>query len=580
MKVDLISFDAFSGEKNDATAFTPVLGKNVTVFGTDERSGLFLEYIKNLDIKVDRVLSYGQEKDFKGHPSCNIDTFLAENNAAGLIVMLPLDDPDAALLKFIGNEPAEAWLCSWRTAFMFREMKDEGPPQIIEEPFPEKTDLPPIPVMVINTTFRRLDFEHEIIDFQNQRYITATHPQTPLPVSLSRFSTALAQDDLPIIGSTHLGYLLHQRLPHTTQLSPSRRFLVSQYYNSYYVTIVCLNEGRTIHWHDLDEPYIYASTGDFDDLGDNYYITRWPFKDSIEAIKDPSRTVRCQALRLNLETRQAEILGEFDFADRTHQVTISGDRRYLVFAPMRIFKPPVDPSSLSESRIMRQMRQWVPLDDMGTFDLKTGKFSLTRIPHPAPAHFELDPIDPHVFYVSTHSLVPYGKGVLVFGPGTIYRMRINDGIAEMEKTYTHPAFIRTIQHCSFLYRGQVLVAVTNQNKLEIIDGESMTAWHIHKFLEDSLYDEADFDNPDFLNRPYVLPLSAAHCNSISASADGEYLILRMPESYLIFSLSEKKVIGKLPFREGFVTYTHSRFYMQNASYATVERRYNELKERP
>jgi len=224
---------------------------------------------------------------------------------------------------------------------------------------------------------------------------------------------------------------------------------------------------------------------------------------------------------------------------------------------------------------MRNLQEWAVLDDMATLDMQTGKVSFTRIPYPIPAHFELDPENPHLFYVSTHSLIPYSDGVLVFNPGTLHKLRINEGESTIEGTYSHPGFVRTTQHCPFLHRGKTLLAATNQNRLEIVDASDMSPLHIHKLLDDPFYDNADFSKPGFLSRPFSLPPRAAHCKSISADITGEYLILNMNDRFTIYHVGEQRVLGSVLFRKS-EPIGHSRFYMQNAPLDIAQKRYAEL----
>ena len=71
----------------------------------------------------------------------------------------------------------------------------------------------------------------------------------------------------------------------------------------------------------------------------------------------------------------------------------------------------------------------------------------------------------------------------------------------MEGTYTHPGFVRTTQHCVFAWRGNAYIAATNQNKLEIIDAATMQLWYSHRIADDPVYDNADFNDPEFLKKP-------------------------------------------------------------------------------
>ena len=270
---------------------------------------------------------------------------------------------------------------------------------------------------------------------------------------------------------------------------------------------------------------------------------------------------------------------EFDFKDRIHQCTISSDGRHMVFAPMRVLRPRGQSREFRPEEVMRRLQETVVLDSMATLDLLNNKVWLTEIPYPIPAHFELDPFDANVLYVSTHSLVPHSEGVLCFQPGTIHKMRISNGETIIEGAYTHPGFVRTTQHCVFGWNGRAFIAATNQNKLEIIDASTMTLYHVYRLGDDPLYDNADFNDPEFLQKPFNLPPQPAWCDSISASGDGAHLILHLTDGFGIFDMEKREMTGKVHYRSNLVpqfTTTHGRYWMQNANFDVIQRAYAEM----
>lgn len=228
---------------------------------------------------------------------------------------------------------------------------------------------------------------------------------------------------------------------------------------------------------------------------------------------------------------------------------------------------------------MRNLQETVVLDSMATLDLETGRVWTTEIPYPIPAHFELDPFEPDLFYVSTHSLMPHSEGVLCFQPGTLHKMRIMDGKTVVEGTYTHPGFIRTTQHCVFAWRDHPYIAATNQNKLEIIDAKTMELWYSYKLGDDPLYDNANFSDPEFLKKPFNLPPQPAWCDSVAATGDGAQLILHLKDRFAIFDMEKKEIIGNVRYRASLTpqfTTSHGRYWMQNAPYGLIKKAYSAL----
>ena len=579
MRVDTMTYDRLAEFE----------GKNVVIFGVDKNGKSLVDFIRTKypSIAIDYFLEITPCADclkYQGLPILSVEQAREKNLLNNACIIIASGNPMSALNLLLDDTPAEIYLCSRQLNSIFHPT-DKLITTLQSEkkvtPFSASSGTPRIPAIVTNAYQMEGpagENVFEIADFMQQEYTTWHAPSPDCAQSLEEFCKEVRQDALPMRMS-HLSYLLWKRSVHVAQLSPSRRWLIGVRYNYFFLDILNLKTGELLRWHDLPPEeglWDYVATGDFDGDKDEFLFVRWPLKDAIEGMRDGSNRVHCQVGRLNLDTMKAEILHEFDFQDRIHQCTISGDGRYMVFAPMRVLRPGGDPKKLKQEDIMRNLQQTVVLDSMATLDLKTGKVWQTKIPYPVPAHFELDPHDPHVLYVSTHSLMPHADGVLCFQPGTVHKMRIMDGVTVIEGTYTHQGFIRTTQHCVFSFNGQVFVAATNQNKLEIIDAQSMTLWHCHKIADDPFYDNADFNDPEFLKKPFNLPPQPAWCDSVSASGDGRHLVLHLHDRYCIFSMELREVVGYVEYRNAARPSSHSRYWMQNASEGIISAAYKTL----
>lgn len=577
MSIDIITYDYLSR----------LNGKEIIVFGVDDNVKTMLDFIEKqkFNIKILFFLDYEAKDDFRGKAVYNVSDYTKNNDLSGQYILIGNKSEMNALNSLVYCNYKEALICSTPLYNLFNTKDESNTCQVEFEsiPFEMTGNIPKINLLVTNAHMERENgisksTVYEIADFWNQEYKIYRAPLPNIPVNLSDYSAKVPQKNLPL-GTSHLHYLLHKRAPHVVQLSYNRRYIVSCRYNFFYLDIIDLETNTLIKWHDLPPSeglWDYMATGDFDNNENAFYFCRWPLKDAIQGMADGTNRVQMQVGKLNLDTLKAEILHEFTFQDRVHQCTISGDGRYMVFAPMRVLVPKENPKYLEEEDVMSKAQKWAPLDSMATLDLHTKKVWTTEIPFPIPAHFELDPFDPHLFYVSTHSLMPHAGGVLCFQPATLHKLRIRDGESIIEATYTHPRFIRTIQHCPFVYKEKVYIAATNQNRVEIINADDMTLWYDYKLLDDPMYDNADFSNPEFSSKPFTLPAIAHHCNSISASNDGQYLILKMSDNMLIFDIEKREILGKININPNFTSITHARFYMQNAPHDLAVKYYTEL----
>ena len=570
----------------DYNSLNIFVGKHIIIFGIDKNGTSLVKYIKyqHLDIHVDFMMEIDTYCELcLGLPVLTVAQAQEKNKLNGAIILIAHESPMVALNQLLSDSPAEIWLVSRQLHSVFGSSPEDSckiQAQREVTPFYLERGTPKIQALITNAYTVGVNGNNvlEIADFDKQEYTTWSMPTPNCPLSLKEFSTIIPQDALPMRMS-HLSYLLWERGIHVTQLSPSRKWLVGVRYNYFFIDILNTETGELVRWHDLPPEqglWSYVATGDFDNDKDEFLFVRWPMKDVIKGMRDGTNRVHCQVCRLNLNTMQASVMHEFDFQDRIHQCTISGDGRYMVFAPMRVLRPTGDPKKLSQQDIMTNLQKNVVLDSMATLDLQTGKVWFTQIPYPIPAHFELDPLDPHVFYVSTHSLMPYADGVLCFQPGTLHKMRILDGKTVVEGTYTHPGFIRTTQHCVFAWDGKVYIAATNQNKLEIIDAASMQLWHCHRICDDPYYDTADFTNADFLKKPFVLPPQPAWCDSVAASGDGKNLIMHLTDHYSIFDMESKSCVGNVKYRDTSRPSSHSRYWMQNSPDSFIHAQYKKL----
>ncbi len=560
-------------------------GKDVIIVGTDKYTESAMEYIKknNYNINILYYIDFCKKEHFWGK---NVYT-IAESICNGFLkdrTLIILHAEALLALKSLQKcDCKEIYVCSGSLYKSFHGEECFLDSTFTKEVFPmevsykanEPVAFEAFDLIMTNAYSDGRINTLELLDFQKLEHVLYKVNVPTIPVDLAKFSENVNIDTLPM-GMNHLSYLMWKQSVHVVQLSPNKKYIIAPRYNFFYLDILELETGKYIKWHDLPKEeglWDYVATGDFDIAENAFYFCRWPLEDAIKGMNDGTNSVRMQVGKLFLDTLKAEIIHEFTFKDRVHQCTISGDGRYMVFAPMRVLLPKENPHTIAEKELMKKIQSWAILDNMATLDVQTKTVTETTIPYPIPAHFELDPFDPHLVYVSTHSLLPHAEGVLCFQPATIHKLRIIDGVATIEATYTHKNFVRSIQHCVFVYENEVYIAATNQNKMEIIRASDMSLWHQYKIVDDPLYDDADFSKADFLEKPFKLPAAAAHCDSISASVDGKKLVLRMAKEFLVYDVKEKRCTAKIIRLPLGANSSHARFYMQNSPYEDWKKHY-------
>lgn len=377
----------------------------------------------------------------------------------------------------------------------------------------------------------------DVVDFQVGVLTRWRVPQAPMPFGVDAFRTMLPDSALSVTAGSVYGGML---TPHVAQLSPHGHLVVS-YLNGLCIQVLDIRTGalRTLDRTPDGRPWQHSATGGFSNDGKEFYFVRWPLDHSIAFSTGMAESVSCQLCRLRLDDMAVEIVAEVDYLDEVHQITPSGDERYLVFTTFNsrpVVPMPKCAPDEDQAGYHRAYASGLRARDMITYDRQTGRHWRTRIPVPRPAHFEVDPLDPHVFYVSAHNFADSVAGVLLNGPAALYRMRILDGRTVIEAEYSAPDLFRVTQHMPFVHDGKILVAVTNiPNKMEILDGETMRPWR-----RVTLFDapEIDFDATGYVRSPAMPEM----CLSLSPSACGRYIVLQSSEKLVIYDIAADSLL--------------------------------------
>lgn len=288
--------------------------------------------------------------------------------------------------------------------------------------------------------------------------------------------------------------------------------------------------------------HLYCPMGDFSPDGNYWMFIRWPLDDSLAILAGERETARCQIGRVDLETLEMDIIYELDNVDQLHQLTCSEDGRYIVFTPF-VFAPKVPyPDASAEedpAGYRRSHEAGLHTSKMTTVDLHAKEHWYTEIPVPVPAHFEPDPSDPHIFYVSAHnfSLSPR-KDIVLEGPGAIIKLEIRDGETLIIGEYSSSEFFRVTQHVVFRFEGRTLIAVTNlPNKVDIIDGETMKLWHQQEIFPSPPLDFSKTGN-------IACPTFPQSCYSINPAKDGEYLVLEAAAGLIVYDVANQRLLDQ------------------------------------
>lgn len=361
----------------------------------------------------------------------------------------------------------------------------------------------------------------DIIDFSKKSISRWPLARIEIPRALELLEKNIPAERLPF-GVLHTDFYKNFQMNlHVAQLSAEGTLLVcmGDFTNGFFNLAVDTRSGKvTVLPKDYADPLmLYGSTGGFS--ADNRYwiFIRWPLEDSLDILCGRLKYARCSIGRLSLPDLGIEPLYEFENNDGIHQIICTTDARYAVFASFK----------WDAGRAC---------DELITVDLASHRHWRTSVPAPVPAHCELDPLDPALFYLSCHNFHLLKGNVILDGPACLIKMRIMDGQTIIEGKYSDAQFFRLSQHVPFLYDGRVLVAVTNlPNKIDLIDAQSMTLWRrVELFKAEPLVCAK--------GASLACPAYPGSCFAINPSKDGSYLVLEDSDNFIIYSVRENRLL--------------------------------------
>ena len=402
----------------------------------------------------------------------------------------------------------------------------------------------------------------DVIDFSRKSIGRWSMPRIKIPHAVESLRQNIPVEKLPPGITCYEAYCNdHLMRPHVAHLSRDGRLYLclSDNYNGFCVAMIDTKNGNGYLFpEDFDQNLrYYTSTGNLTSAGSCLFI-RWPFVDTAHNLHLRFESVRCEIGMISSDVRQCEIVYALESHDKIHQVACSRSGRYIVFSSFKwdlnVPYPSVtvkdDPEGYRKSHF-----SGIKTEEIVTVDLQNRRHWRTEITTPVPAHFEFDPVDQDVFYLSAHNMCPAAGGLILEGPAAIYKMRIQEGSTVIEGKYTDNTFFRARQHVLFVYKGHTLIAATNfPNYLDIIDAETMSLWRrIELFSAPSL---------DFTATGNALcPLYPETCFYINPASGGRYLILGSSKCFSVYDLDCDRLLDvnvPLYLPDGFHDVGHTR----------------------
>jgi hypothetical protein len=433
-------------------------------------------------------------------------------------------------------------------------------------------DLPDIDLVFTACRIAPGGYLVDIVDFSERTIDRWSLPLLKVPRALAELKNTVPGARVPFAVSHETFFDDCLMGLHTAQLSGKKLLLcMGDFFNGFHVPVIDTETGSAaVFPEDFAEPLmLYSSTGDFTPDREYWIFVRWPFRESLDILAGARDRACCEIGRIRLSDLQSEILYRMEGIDRIHQVSCSPDGRYLVFSPFRweMNQPYPDASMANDPDGYRRSHQGgMKKDELITVDLEARSHWRTEIPVPVPAHFEFDPGDPSVFYLSAHHFHPIRGNVILEGSASLFKMRIRDGETLIEGQYSDDQFFRMSQHIPFLYGERLLIAVTNlPNKLDLVDAESMALWRRVELFPAPPVDRSATGN-------VICPVYPESCFAVNPSRDGRFIVLEASGGFLVYSLEEDSLLpARIPrfLPEGVKATGHTRREQSDARQGLV-----------
>ncbi len=250
-----------------------------------------------------------------------------------------------------------------------------------------------------NNNYSYNAFRIDCVDFnskQVKRYNLAG-PYISKIINISKRDVAVK--NMPK-GISHESFFQNEtRIPHTGHMTPNGIICATLAY-CLYIIDTTKNRVYLLNSENESKLMLYSSTGSFSSDFKYFYFVRWSFEDSIKILKEEQNYARCEICRAKLEDRSVEKLYELDYIDNVHQILCTRDDKYLVIVNFDFFPAISYHKNVSTKEIENHAVNKMTGSKIITYDIENKTHWETKLQIPTAAHFQFDPIDPHVFYAS------------------------------------------------------------------------------------------------------------------------------------------------------------------------------------
>lgn len=422
--------------------------------------------------------------------------------------------------------------------------------------FSDKTDIPKFSLRILGTRMSPDALAVDVADFSRQCIDRWSFTYPKLPFTVKGMNERVPETLWPVSP----GFAFHcMKSPHVGQRTKGSRIVMSMLNGFHHIII----DTERLTVYDIPGDYLaseynYASTGDFSRDGRFFYSARWLFEDAVSIMCGGVKKIPCQVICIDMKSMELSVIADIEYYKDIHQVTVAGSGKYLVFTTFDTnprIPYPRGPFEENYSGFRASHESGLPSSEMMTLHIATGNSWATRISTPRPAHFEVDPLDDSILYVSSHNFAYSTAGLILEGTAALYKLQIKPGKTEVVQVHSTPDTFRMTQHSPFIHKGKTLIALTNfPNKLDIVDTEKMVRLRSVKLFECPPLVTSSTGNVKCPSYPDMsLNVSPSDC--------GGFIVLQTTRDYQIYNMNADQLLdvrAPIFLEDGLASVGHSR----------------------
>lgn len=276
-----------------------------------------------------------------------------------------------------------------------------------------------------------------------------------------------------------------------------------------------------------------SSTNHADRRTGELWFASWPLDHTLRRIVEPDAGATVSLWKMP-RTEAPQRIWQGEAGDALHQVALCPNRRFVVITELGLRSRNGQPiGQISGTGCGRKVPGLIP-SQVVVLDLRAGgEWRLGTI---TAGHVEFDPVDPEIFYLSSHNIGLVGLQVGIFGPGAILKFRLDMTGPSLVGSFSRADFHRITTHVVFKHRGETLIGVTGYpGSIFLIDGTTMQLARVINLGGD--------DPVSLRNGPHFCRLDSY---GITPSDDGETLLVGTSDAFHLFEVATGEKAGSQP----------------------------------